>query len=292
MENQQQAGYPSLTKSYKGMFPFKIATTSFIYPDHYVPNVRMLGAFVDEIELLIFESTATKSLLSKTVIDDLSHLSREFNLTYNIHLPTDVSISDPSAARQQQAVETLIQVIEQVIPLQPVSYTLHIPFHDDHYGNGNVREWQDCVRRNLGKILTAGVPGNMFAIETLDYPFENIEKIINALDLSICADIGHLILSGYDIKTFMAKYSGRTSIIHLHGVENNHDHVSIDHLPQDTLKSILSILSRFTATVSLEVFSFHELKTSLKLLEQSWENMTGENRPAGGTPPIKAVVDR
>ena len=273
MTNQQQPGYPSLTKSYKGMFPFKIGTTSFIYPDHYVPNVRMLGAFVDEIELLIFESTATESLLSKTVIDDLSHLSREFNLTYNIHLPTDVSISDPSAARQQQAVETLIKIIEQVIPLQPVSYTLHIPFHDGALDNDKVNKWQDCVGRNLEKILTAGVPGNMLAIETLDYPIEIIEDIILELNLSVCMDIGHLMIHGYDVKSVFDKYATKIPIIHLHGVDGHRDHLPLDRL-SNKLKGILKWLSReFTGSLSLEVFSFDHLEVSLNYLERLWNKM-------------------
>ena len=45
-----------LSKSYKGRFPFTLATTSFIYPDDYVPNVRRLGPYLDEIELLCYES--------------------------------------------------------------------------------------------------------------------------------------------------------------------------------------------------------------------------------------------
>jgi hypothetical protein len=37
--------YPPLSKSYKGLFPFNIGTTSFIYPDDYVPNEKMLESF-------------------------------------------------------------------------------------------------------------------------------------------------------------------------------------------------------------------------------------------------------
>ena len=48
--------YPALPKSYKGIFPFKIGTTSFIYPDGYVQNVKMLAPYLDEIELILFES--------------------------------------------------------------------------------------------------------------------------------------------------------------------------------------------------------------------------------------------
>ena len=47
--------YSSLPKSYKKMFPFKLATTSYIYPDHIIPNVTTFAPFLDEMELVLFE---------------------------------------------------------------------------------------------------------------------------------------------------------------------------------------------------------------------------------------------
>ena len=74
--------YPSLSKSYKGIFPFSIGTTSFIYPDDYVPNVKKLGPYLENIELLLFESNNTDALPSKQVIRELVSLAKDFNLTY------------------------------------------------------------------------------------------------------------------------------------------------------------------------------------------------------------------
>ena len=96
--------YPSLARSYKGIFPFKLGTTSFIYPDDYIPNVKMLGPYLDEIELLLFESLPADSLPTSGVIRELSELAGEHDVTYNIHLPTDVSISATQPQKQQQAV--------------------------------------------------------------------------------------------------------------------------------------------------------------------------------------------
>ncbi|MBT8357208.1 MAG: sugar phosphate isomerase/epimerase, partial [Desulfobacterales bacterium] len=79
-----------MPKSYKGAYPFKLGTTSFIYQDDYIPNVKMLGPYIDEIELLLFESKPS-SLPNKKEIDELSLLSKEFDLSYNIHLPIDIS---------------------------------------------------------------------------------------------------------------------------------------------------------------------------------------------------------
>ena len=118
--------YPALARSYKSMFPFKLGTTSFIYPDDYIPNVKMLGPYLDEIELLLFESLPADALPSKAVIAELSDLAREYDLTYNIHLPTDVSISAAQPEKQQQAVDTILSVIDRVAPLCPTAYSLHI----------------------------------------------------------------------------------------------------------------------------------------------------------------------
>ena len=143
--------YPPLRKSYKGLFPFKIGTTSFIYPDDYVPNVKMLGPCMDEIELLMFESQAVDSIPSNAVIAKLGQLSRKFDLSYNVHLPTDVSITDRDHARQKNAVDSLARVIEHVQPLLPSALVLHLPF-DDTLSEQNISIWRDRVYRNLKKL--------------------------------------------------------------------------------------------------------------------------------------------
>jgi len=262
--------YPSLTKSYKGYYPFKIGTTSFIYPDYYVPNVRMLAPFVDEIELLLFESEPIASLLSESVMDDLQRLSGEFNLTYNIHLPTDIAISDPNPDRREQAVATLLRVIERVERLSPATCALHIPIAAGVLDNMSVRKWQDIVYRSLAKILHAGVPAARVAIETLNYSFEIVEPIIKALNLSVCMDIGHLISQDHNIRTLFDKFAGEVALIHLHGVQDGKDHLPLDRLPECMHQPILEILEKFYGTVSLEVFNFEHLQTSLNFLEIFW----------------------
>ena len=263
--------YPMLTKSYKGKYPFRLGTTSFIYRDHYVPNVKLLGPFVDEVELLLFESDPVESLLSKSVINDLVGLSRELDLSYNIHLPTDVSISDPAEAAQQHAVETLVRIIELTAPLSPTGYALHIPFCGNVSDPESVRRWHQTVHRNLVKMVTAGVPGNLLAIETLDFPPEIIGHLLSDLKMSMCLDVGHLIVCGYDLRTVFDNYSNKTGMIHLHGVEGQKDHLALDRLPEKLMATVLENLNRFSGSVSLEVFSFDDLARSLNCLERYWQ---------------------
>jgi sugar phosphate isomerase/epimerase len=262
--------YQALTKSYKKFYPFKIGTTSFIYPDFYLPNVKMLGPFVDEIELLLFECAPVASLLSKAVIRELKRLSQELQVSYNIHLPTDISITDPAPFKQDQAVDTLVSIIERVAPLSPSSYTLHVPYPADANDADDLHKWQDVAYRNLEKIVLAGVPAGRIALETLDYPLEFIETIIKDLNLSVCLDVGHLILGGADIQSVFHKHAAAVSIIHLHGVEDRRDHGPLNRLPHNLLNSVIDGLKKFAGTVSLEVFNFKHLDASLNVLEQRW----------------------
>ena len=259
--------YPSLARSYKTAFPFKLGTTSFIYPDGYIPNVKMLGPYLDEIELLLFESLPADALPSKAVIKELSLLAREYDLTYNIHLPTDVSISDTQPEKQQQAVNTILKVIDRVDPLCPSVYSLHIPYDQRSSAPDTVKSWQYCVLKNLRKILASGIAAESIGVENLDYRFDLIDDILAELNLSVCLDIGHLIVNGYDLNDLFNKYGDRTSIIHLHGVKNGQDHLAIDKLPHKFREPVLAILKRFTGSVSLEVFAFDDLKSSLAFLE-------------------------
>jgi sugar phosphate isomerase/epimerase len=239
-----------------------------------VPNVKLLGSFVDEIELLQFES-AVDSWLTGEEISALSNLSQELDLTYNIHLPTDISIGDPDPIKQQHAVDTLIRVIEHVAPLLPTTYTLHVPYHNDLDDKDKISRWQNLVHQNLTKIIKRSGVGNLIAVETLDYPFEIIETIIYDLNLSICMDLGHLIVHGESLKRVSDKYLDKTSIIHLHGVEYCKDHLALDRLAKPLVKPVFDILGQFSGSVSLEVFSFENLDRSLAFLERCWATVKG-----------------
>jgi len=269
MKNQSN-NYPSLAKSYKGLFPFKIGTTSFIYPDHYIPNVKMLGPYLDEIELLFFESRGPEALPPRTVITELCRLAGEFDLSYNVHLPTDISISDRDPAGQQRAVETMIRVMDLVQPLDASALILHIPFGEKSYDASIVANWQDRVYKNLENILSTVENKNIIAVETLDYPLDMLEDIIADLEVAICLDLGHLMVYDHDLLKVYNKYGHKTGVLHLHGVENGRDHMALERLSEKLASTVLQVLTRFSGVVSLEVFSFEDLNSSLKFFENHW----------------------
>lgn len=258
----------SLDKTYKGFYPFKLSTTSFIYRDTYAANVRMLGPYLDEIELLMFESRPEESLPTTLEIKELAMLASEYDITYNIHLPTDIHPGAATRNKRDEAVSTLLKMIELTQPLSPSTWTLHLPL--DIEPEVDLGAWRDRNGETITRLLGRGVPARRISIETLDYPIERVGEIIDAHDLSVCLDIGHLFVHGFNADAVFSTLGHRTSIIHLHGVENTQDHISLDRLSRQHLNTALGILRTFTGVVSLEVFNLQDLRRSLRFLETAW----------------------
>jgi sugar phosphate isomerase/epimerase len=261
--------YPFLPKSYKFTFPFKIATTSFIYPDHYVQNINMLAPYLDEIELIFFESTPN-SLPSKEEIGVLLSIANEYDLSYNIHHPLDIFPGAKDRSRRQFAVETIRQIIDLTAPLSPTTHTIHLPYEEIDHENESLKRWQNHICDSMEKLHGTGIGGKMISVETLNYPIEWVDDILMDFNLSVCMDLGHLIIYGFNMKKIFARYHDKTSIIHLHGANDGRDHQALDLLSRSDLKTILDILKRFNGVVSLEVFSYAQLIASLNFLDKVW----------------------
>ena len=262
--------YPSLLKSYKHAYPFKLCTTSYIYPDHIIPNVKMLAPYFDEIELLLFESNPD-SLPTMQQIKELALLAEQYDLSYNVHLPIDISLTDIDPIARSKSVNVIKRICDLTYVLAPSTYTLHLPCGEISFDEESLKIWHDFAADGIEKLIATGIQSQAISIETLAYPFEWLEEIIKAFKLSVCIDIGHLLVNGFDVKKVFDKHSSNTSIIHLHGVENKKDHISLSKLPLEQIDRIVGILKRYYGVVSLEVFSFDNLNTSLIFLEKHWK---------------------
>ncbi|MGE5257945.1 MAG: cobamide remodeling phosphodiesterase CbiR [Hyphomicrobiales bacterium] len=259
---------PQLPASFKHRFRFTLAATSFVYPDDYVPNVRRLGSFVDAIELLFCESNA---LPSERTIQELAELAREHDLSYNVHLPSDVSIGHRAADERERAAKAILNVFEVAQPLAPSTFTLHLPCEDPSFTTESSAAWKHNVQHGLMELIRAlGDPARI-SIENLDYPLEWLAEVIADLGLSVCMDVGHLLLHGRDIQHFFDRFGPRVSIIHLHGVDNGRDHLPLDRLSKSFEDTVMRVLPGFEGIVSLEVFAYDALAASLDWLDRRFK---------------------
>jgi len=267
-----ETAYPEIAKSYKGLFPFRLGTTSYIYPAPILPNVMRLAPYLDEIELVLFESSGKENLPDKAEIRRLRELSTDWKVCYNVHLPIDIYLGDQRGEVRAEGIKVAEKFIERTLPLSPSVYTLHYSLKDDRGNDApDLERWKTCLIQSTREILRCGVEPSRMSIETLGYPFEWIETIVKEFGFSVCLDIGHLLLGKLDLKGYLERYLGDTSIIHLHGLQEGRDHLGIDKLDGEVFDLLLPYLRHYRGILSIEVFSFDELRSSLHALEERWK---------------------
>ena len=253
----------------KGRFPFRLGTTSYIIPDAILPNVRFLAPWVDEIELVLFESGRDDNLPSGEDISALAALAGEHRLTYNVHLPTDVLLGHPDAGIRAAACATIMRFYERTRSLPPTAYCLHLEKdRRREMTPDTVGAWLTNLLYSLEHLFEAGLPPSLVAVENIDYTFRWIYPLIRDLDLPICLDLGHLLIQGEDVETYLHLYGDRTVMIHLHGVEAGRDHRSLAGIPDREWRIITAFLKDYQGGLSIEVFSREDLHRSLTRMEE------------------------
>ena len=249
----------------RGRFPFRLGTTSFIVPDDYLPNVRGLAPWFDEIELLFFE--AGEDVPPPSLVDGLAAARHELGIGYNVHLPVDLPLCDENGAVRRQAAGRMGRIIKALSSLEASTATLHLGIGDAQRSPSARRRWQAHAAEAAARILeVSGLEGRRISLETLDYPLEWLAEAIEALDLGVCLDFGHLALSGTDWTASYRRWAARCDILHLHAVRGGRDHHPLDCLEPGEGARVRDILAEFTGTVSLEVFSLPALQRSVAWL--------------------------
>lgn len=243
-----------------------LGTTSFIFPEDWIGNARKLAQIVDEIEILVFESDPKTGLPDKTAVEALQQIGEENNLSYNVHLPTDVHIGSHEKAKSAFAADRIVGAIRRTEALKPRSWTLHIEGPD---GQHPVEKWIEDAADGLCRLSKAGIRLERIALETLDYPPEYLIPLVDRFGTGICLDVGHLFCHGYDALAFLTRHRNRIDLLHVHGIQGKQDHLSLDCLNDSQTAVLLNILGQFTGCVSIEVFRLDDLVRSLSWLEKS-----------------------
>ncbi len=253
-----------------GRFPFRLGTSSYIVPADLVTNVRYLARALDDVELVLFESDEISNLPDAEAIEELGRIARRHDLTYTVHLPLDTWLGAEGEERRR-SVHKCLRVIERTAPLHPHGYILHL--HGDRRGaepSEELPRWLDGCQRSVRELLDHGVPPDRICVETLDYPFELVEPLIGELGLSVCLDVGHLLLYGRCVESHLERLIERCRVVHLHGIRDGKDHRDIRTVPKELLSLLLNTLSQEDAgsrVLTLEVFSEDHLLRSLDVLE-------------------------
>ena len=248
---------------------FRIGTTSYIYPDTLIANVRKLRDKVDDIELLLFEVDEEDNYPSSSELKELKETKKDCDLSYTVHMPLDISLGSRTGSKRKRSIDKTMLVMDRLTVLEAYCYVLHLNLSKE--AEKNIKTWQGRVNDSLQHILKkTGTLGTEIAIENLDYPFSYVEGVIEDNNLSICIDIGHLITACVDVEKHLSRYLNRTKVIHFHGVSRGKDHESLKYLDKKFVESVLQFLkaSNYQGILTLEIFSQSDFEESMNVLSK------------------------
>ena len=225
---------------------------------------------MDDVELVLFESDEVSNLPTAETACTLKAIAEETGLSFTVHLPLDVQLGHPAEGERRRSVEKCLRVIERTSALSPFAYVIH--FHESPCGkilSGDLEHWRAGLERSVGELLDKGVPGRLLCVETLDYSFELVEGIVFGNNLSICLDVGHVLLNTHPLQAYLDLYLSRCRVVHLHGVRNGKDHLDISMISREQLAVLFARLCTDSSerVVTLEVFNETDLLVSLGVAE-------------------------
>lgn len=254
------------------VYPFRLGTTSYIIPADILPNARYLAGKVSDIELILFEvDDGPNNLPSPEVINELSQIASQHDLTYTVHLPLDIKLGEDGSEEDQSLIKAK-RVIDCTRGLNPWAYVLHLDGKSVRTSTdvALIKRWQDQSVRALEIVSEWAGDAEKLAVENLEtYPLDFIQPVLERVPVSRCVDIGHLWLDNHDPVPYLQAAFPRTRVIHLHGIAER-DHRSLAFMPQEKLRNVWDELigMEYQGVLTLEIFSEEDFISSMKMIER------------------------
>ena len=253
--------------------PYRIGTTSFIYPAGWYENARRLAGRVSDVELLLFDPPTPASLPSRSEIAALARLGKDAGLTYCVHAPIGLALASEDPERRRVAVDAIAQVVDVTAPLRPHAVVVHLAA-GEREGDPPPADAEAFRRRaadSLDAVLARGLAPAALCLETLEYDFVLAEPVVEELGISVALDVGHLVRDGVPFDGVLSRNLHRARVVQWHGTDPaGRDHRSLRHHPRAEALRLVRALraARWAGVLTLEVFAEADLDESLALLAE------------------------
>jgi sugar phosphate isomerase/epimerase len=250
----------------------RVGTTSYIYPDDIIPNVRKLTGLVDDIELVLFEGKDYSNLPSLYDVKTLRKISDETGISYTIHLPIDLDICSRDREFRIFSIKRMIDIMKLTFPLNPRGYIVHLPRRNIE----SEEMWVLRTVKSLSDIFIEFDNESVF-IENLSYPIKHILPIIEEFDFKLCLDISHTLKCSDNWEEIFDNNLDKIKVIHFYGPEvKGEGHTGLQRAERSFVKSVVDkvLSSTFSELLTLEVFGTEDFFESKRILEEeisSWK---------------------
>jgi len=225
-------------------------------------------------------------LLSEEVINQLTEFKNRNNYSCSVHLPLwSIELASPNERIKNASIKCLVDAIELTKKLDPICWVIHatgamisefVTIQLPDFAKSFVTSiFASTAQESLAQIIDfTNISPRKLAVENIEFPFREMEECIQALDLSICFDTGHL-LAGYSgewgggVIEFYEMYRDRIVEFHLHdGMKPRIDHKPLGEceLPvNELLKKLLD--ANFQGPIVFEL-NLDEVKKSMDYIHE------------------------
>ncbi len=191
---------------------------------------RLVGAGANHIEIS-GEAVAVlpeplRNKFREEASGGLRELNEKHDVSFSVHLPFmgGVNFTTSIDSIRNASVDVIRDIVEQSMPLEPVSFVLHISgLLEDLMGVGLrdaavVDAYLAYAAESISRILEF-IPADKLCIENLEYiAFPKILPLVEKFGTRICMDVGHIKLRNEDIDQFVQTHGDRLGEVHMHGV--------------------------------------------------------------------------
>ena len=261
-----------------------------VYGRSMVKNAEMLsvcGNGLNFIEILIFHVPELHNIPTTRELQTLKEIQERTQTDYTVHLPASLEIASKHQEIREKSICMIVDIWLKTSILHPAYYVLHIPITPptlvsvpgQYFKSGSSQSWADWTSRameSLEQIRASVGDESALLLENINYSPKFLEPFFEAGYGGFCLDIGHLLLGDEHVLEVMAHFRDHIREIHLHGVKDYTEHLSLDVLPRDRVAKWLSCLKRWTfqGYINLEVFSPEDLKTSLEVVSDIMKELS------------------
>jgi sugar phosphate isomerase/epimerase len=270
--------------------PFKLGAPSMIYGNDMVTNAEILsksGSGLNFTEILLFHTPELHNIPSTQELQALEAIQDNTHCIYTVHLPASLEIASDEKKVREQSIQRIVDIWLKTSVLQPEYYILHIPITpptliaDPHRyfksrSSQSWGKWTSRAMESLRRIQENVGETSKLLIENINYSPEFLEPFLEAGLCRLCLDMGHLLLGDEPIREVLKNFLDHIQEIHLHGVKNYSEHLSLNVLPRNEVIEWFSCLNHwnYQGLVNLEVFSPEDLATSLSVISGIMKALT------------------
>jgi sugar phosphate isomerase/epimerase len=261
--------------------PFKISTTSMVFGEDLSKNVNLLAGMMDHIEIVLFKTRQLHNIPGDKEIEYLKRIGEDNHTSYSVHLPAFLEIASRDRSKREESIQLAVDIIRRMNTINPLHHILHIPLTPPtltpepgvYFYRNQGQQFKDWTLRALDSLKALKEKtgqGAKILVENINYSPLFLETFLSNELCGLCLDLGHLLLGHENVMETLKYYLNVTEEVHLHGVLDYQEHLSLSVLPGERVSKWLRFLWQigYKGIVNLEVFTPADLEESMNIMSE------------------------